>query len=65
MAVVQYYLKDRQFADLVDRAERLGLSAGQLARVLALSSEAGDGELLRIHREQQRKDSKRVPKIGT
>ena len=56
MAVIQYYLSDRQFADLVERAEPLGLSSHQLAKHLALLSEATDSDVMLSMRTNRKKE---------
>lgn len=60
MAVIQYYLSDRQFADLVERAEPLGLSSHQLAKHLALLSSASDSEVMMSMRKSRKKETPRV-----
>lgn len=63
MAVIQYYLNGRQYADLVDRAELLGLSEHQLAKHLALLSTATDADVLKNARATAGRQ-RSVPKIG-
>ena len=53
MAVIQYYLNGRQYADFVNRAEVLGISEHQLAKLLALSSNATDADVMDMARKLQ------------